>query len=230
MLKVLSTKLLDESLTDSAHAMGIDLTCEEFIRVLPLEIDMAELMSIQYDAMVFTSSNAVRCFFDNENIEVSDYTKPIYSISGKTKEELTDYSMEPVAIADNALQLADKILADKNIRSVLHICGNIKLDVLEKKLTASGVRYTPFTVCETLLNSILLRENYEAVMFFSPSGVDSFVMKNALDRDTLYCCIGDTTADTLRSINDKLTIILPIQPTPEAMLTLIKNYKFSTDI
>ena len=228
MLKVLSTKLLGEDIVDSAHKMGISLKCEDFIRIHELDFDISALKSLRYDTMAFTSSNAVNSFFGNEDIESSDYQVPIYALSGKTKEELENYDIVPVAIADNALQLADKILTDKNVRSVLHICGSLRLDVLENKLSEKGVTYIPFTVCETILNSTILDDTYDVVMFFSPSGIDSFVMKNELNLRTLYCCIGETTADKLKSINDKLIIIVPVKPSPEAMITMIKNYKKQT--
>lgn len=225
MLKVLSTKLLDEDLVETAHDMGISLICEEFIRIHELNFDVSVLKSLKYDAIVFTSSNAVNSFYGNENVDRPNHTIPVYAVSGKTKDELENYDIVPVAIADNANDLADKILADKRIRSVLHICGSLRLDVLENKLTASGVSYTPLTVCETILNSTILDDTYDVVMFFSPSGIDSFIMKNQLSHDTLYCCIGETTAERLKSINDKLTVIVPVQPTPEAMLKVIKNFK-----
>jgi len=238
MLKVLSTKLLDESLIKTARKMGIDLRCEEFIRVIPIDFDISALMSIQFDAMVFTSSNAVRSFFDNENVPPQSEllmspnedveSKPVFAVAGKTKDELIDLGIEPRASADNALLLADQILADPSIRSVIHICGNLKLDVLETKLAAAGVKYTPFMVCETLLSSKILEETYDVVMFFSPSGVDSLTMKNQLSRDVIYCCIGETTADSIRKIDAGLTIILPDQPSPEAMLAAIMKYKKQT--
>lgn len=228
MLKVLSTKLLSEDLIESAHKMGMSLKCEDFIRVHELDFDISALKALRYDAIVFTSSNAVSSFYGNEDLDRPDHAIPVYAISGKTQEELENYDIVPIAVADNANELADKILDNKNIRSVLHICGSLRLDVLENKLTAAGVGYIPFTVCETILNSTILDDIYDVVMFFSPSGIDSFVMKNELNPGTLYCCIGETTADRLKSINDKLIIIVPVKPTPEAMITMIKNYKKQT--
>jgi uroporphyrinogen-III synthase len=230
MLRVLSTKQLDEDLSDIALDMGIDLTCIDFIRVLDLDFDISALTPVSFDAMVFTSGNAVRSFFENEQIEASDWTKPIYAISGKTKDELAVYGIKAVATAANALELADRILEDTRIKSVLHICGNLRLEILEDKLKASGVGYTPFMVCETMMSSTILDTTFDAIMFYSPSGVESFAMKNKLNPDTLYCCIGGTTAEALRSKDAKLSVVISNEPTPEAMLTAIKDFKKGKEI
>jgi len=130
-----------------------------------------------------------------------------------------------VAVADSASQLADKIMVDKSIKSVLHICGNLKLDTLGDKLTASGISYKPLIVYETIPVSNEISEAYDAVMFYSPSGIDSFLMKNKLALDTLYCCIGEATADRLRSIDNSVNIVVAKQPTPEEMLKAIIENK-----
>jgi uroporphyrinogen-III synthase len=66
------------------------------------------------------------------------------------------------------------------------------------------------------------------VMFYSPSGVESFLSENKLNRDTLYCCIGDTTAAKLRKADGNATIIVSSAPTAEAMLFTIKNFEIKS--
>jgi uroporphyrinogen-III synthase len=138
---------------------------------------------------------------------------------------LAKHGISPIAVADNAKQLADLIIANGNVRSVLHICGNLTLDTLQNKLMTEGLSYMQLPVYETTLCNIELTKPFDAIMFYSPSGVESFFVKNKINIDTLYCCIGLTTAEKLKSINDKVDIILPKHPTPEAMLSAIKNFK-----
>lgn len=222
MLKVLSTKLLSESLIDSAHQMDIVLTCVDAILVNRVDFDLSDLSSLTYDALIFTSSNAVSNFFRNENpVEL----KHVYATSGKTKDELLKQGISLTAAADNAEQLAELIIGEGNVGSALHICGNLTLDTMKDKLTDAGIGYTQFQVYETVLNNIEINEPFDAVMFYSPSGIESFVAKNKVSSGTLYCCIGATTAEKLKSINNNVEIILPKQPSPEAMLTAIKNLK-----
>jgi uroporphyrinogen-III synthase len=231
MLKVLSTKLLGENLVDSASQLDIALTCLDFIEVRDLDFDIAIVNSLIFDAVVFTSSNAVTSFLKKAANALAPSPleraggEVIYSLSGKTKDELLKQGISTVAVADNAEQLADLIIANNKIRSVLHICGNLTLDTLQNRLMTAGLSYVQFQVYETVLNSIELNEDFDAIMFYSPSGVESFAMKNEINIDTLYCCIGLTTAEKLKSVNDKIDIILPKQPTPEAMLRAIKDFK-----
>lgn len=237
MLKVLSTKLLNESLVDSAREMDIALTCADFIKIGELDFDIEAMKSLIYDAVVFTSSNAVKSFFKKEAAIV---LSPLSfgegpgvrtcSLSGKTKDELIKLGISPLAVADCAEELADLVIANEKIQSVLHICGNLTLDTLQNKLMTAGLSYVQLPVYETVLNSVEINEPFDAIMFYSPSGVESFVMKNEINFDTLYCCIGLTTAEKLKSANDKVDIILPTQPTPEAMLRAIRDFKKGKEI
>jgi uroporphyrinogen-III synthase len=209
--------------------MDIALTCVDFIKVHDVDFHLAALKPLIYDALVFTSSNAVNSFFRNGNVEPTAL-KPVYAISGKTKNELLKLGMSPIVVADNAEQLADLIIANGSIKSVLHICGNLALDTLQHRVSTADIGYMQIQVYETVLNSVEINEPFDAIMFYSPSGVESFTIKNEIDTDTLYCCIGLTTAEKLKTVNDKVDIILPTQPTPEAMLIAIRDFKKGKEI
>ncbi len=232
MLKVLSTKLLDKSLIDSAREIGIALTCVDLISIQNVSFDTS--LTSGSDAVVFTSSNAVKSFFENVRLSKSSLgdsgIKQVFALSGKTKDELAHNGIISLAVADSAALLADMISADSRIRSVLHICGNLKLDTLENKLRTSGIECHSLIVYETILTGIKMDQTFDAIMFYSPSGVDSFLIKNKLNKDTLYCCIGATTAEKLQSIDQTIDVILPAQPAPYAMLTAIRDLKKPKDI
>jgi uroporphyrinogen-III synthase len=229
MLKVLSTKLLDEKLIAAAREMGMKLDCIEVIGTHALDYDISLLRSDSYDAIVFTSSNAAKAVAPLSFGEGPGVRK-IYALSGKTKDELKKNGITPIAVADNAEQLSEKIISAGNIKSVLHVCGNLKLNVLENKLAAAGISYKPLVVYETIPLGNEISETYDAIMFYSPSGVESFLTKNKLDRYTLYCCIGETTAGKLKSIDGNVNLSVPKEPIPEAMLEAIKEIKISKEI
>ncbi len=230
MLRVLSTKILDEKLVDTARDVGMSLDCIEVIGMRVVDFDRSALQSDTYDAIVFTSSNAVKSFLGNKEATALAPSpleraggEVIYSISGKTKDELEKNGIVPVAVADSSEQLAEKIVSEGNVRSALHICGNLRMDVLEKKLTAAGISYKELVVYETKPLDNKVDASYDAVMFYSPSGVESFLEKNKLNRDILYCCIGETTAAKLKSIDGNVKIVVAKEPKLEAMLTAIKQ-------
>ena len=230
MLRVLSTKILDEKLVDTARDMGMSLDCMEVIGTRVLDFDRSALQSDTYDAIVFSSSNAVKSFLGNKETTVLAPSpleraggEVVFAISGKTKDELEKNGIVPVAVGDSSEQLAEKIVSEGTIRSVLHICGNLRMDVLEKKLMAADISYKALVVYETLPLDNKVDASYDAVMFYSPSGVDSFSTKNKLNHDTLYCCIGETTAAKLKGIDGNVIIVVAKEPKPEAMLTAIKQ-------
>ena len=78
-------------------------------------------------------------------------------------------------------------------------------------------------VYETKQKSYKINQAFDGILFFSPSGVKSFLENNALDNKTCFC-IGTTTAKALE--NRTKNIIIASQPTVENVIDeVIKYYK-----
>ena len=68
-----------------------------------------------------------------------------------------------------------------------------------------------------------IKESFDGVLFYSPSGVNSFLENNTLENKTCFC-IGTTTAKALE--NRTKNIVIASQPTVENVITeVIKYYK-----
>ena len=70
----------------------------------------------------------------------------------------------------------------------------------------------------------MLNEQFDAVLFLSPSGVESFFAANKLKDETVCCCMGTTTASALREKFSTAKIISPKEPSPESMIDAIVRY------
>lgn len=221
-MKVLSTKTLDPKTIAYAHSLNLDVQCIDFIKIEPSEFD---LPNGTFDFIIFTSSNAVRFFFEHEKSVEFLIDKKILSLSGKTKEELLGNNIQPVFTADNTADLARLIIQTKTAGSVLHVCGNLALNVLEEKLKIEGIAYTQLIVYQTRLQrDIILNAQFDAIMFYSPSGVESFFTRNHIRNEMVCCCIGETTAISLKEKWRNAKIILPQHTSPESMIDAIEQY------
>lgn len=224
MKQVLSGKTLNEETLAYARALDLNIQCLDFIEIKPLTLDLSELESNAFDGIAFTSSNAVKFFVMNPYCKELLNNKNIFSLSGKTANGLVKLGVEPRLLAANAESLADKII-DSKYKSILHPCGNLRLDALGDKLKEVRIKYLPLLVYETLSNTaIKLSTTYDAIMFFSPSGVESFFSSNHWAVSAIACCIGETTVEAFQKHQRNATIITPELPTPESMLKTIANY------
>lgn len=144
-------------------------------------------------SVIFTSVRAVKSFFKNG---FHIYNK-IYVVGRKTEEELKNKEIEAFKVARNANELADFIIEHCYNESFLHFCGDLALDVLDEKLSSRNISYRREIVYRTELLFPIVKKRYNAIVFFSPSGVKSFVRNNHLEGKEIFA-IGNTTANEIR--------------------------------
>ena len=221
MKKVLSTKTLNDEIISKARSLNLDVTCIDFIKTIKVDFKLNSIPE-NIDAIVFTSSNAVNYLFQNNFASSLIENKNVFSVSGKTKEALIKHNIKPLETADNADDLADLILMHNELKSVLHVCGNLALDTLKEKLEAKPVSYFPLVVYETVLLNEIVKDDFDAVMFYSPSGVESFFASNKMNKDALYCCIGNTTGEACtKQTNGAAKIIIADNAMPQSMIDVL---------
>ena len=225
MKKVLSTKTLDGETLAYALTQNLDVQCEDFIETTAFPFKLELLNGKSFDALAFTSPVAVKYFFENKNAIAFATGKQIFAIQGKTREELLVKGFKADIIAASANELAVAVIKSGTSKDVLHICGNLRLPVLEEELYKGGVQYTDLMVYQTGTKAKKIAVNsFDAIMFYSPSGVESFLTRNELNDNMVCCCIGNTTAQALKEKKNSATIILAEQPTPQSMLFELANY------
>jgi len=199
--KILITRELDELSEILAKKMGLDVVVEPMIRIEFAENSKelaAQISAADYDAIAFTSQNAVRAFSEiifQEKIKVPEVK--FFSIGDSTARHLKLLDVEPLVPAQNdAVHLADMILKDKAIRTVLFPCAEHHLEDLPEWLRRQKVEVKEMIVYTTLqLKKKIDLNGIEAIVFLSPSAVKSFFAANK-DIDSIPCfAIGRTTAE-----------------------------------
>ena len=225
MKKVLSTKTLDGDALAYAQTQNLDVQCIDFIETTAIPFHLENIFLKNFDAIAFTSANAVKYFFKNSGEKDLLKGKQVYALQGKTSEELLARGIITDLGANSASELADVIISGKSARSVLHVCGNLKLAVLEQKLDHALIKYEDLVVYQTLtLVNKKVTGPFDAILFFSPSGVDGFMALNNFENETVCCCIGQTTRLALKEKRSAANIILPDQPSPISMLSAVTDY------
>ena len=102
-------------------------------------------------------------------------------------------------------------------------CGNIRRNTIPAFFQQNKIAYNEIVVYETKLKPHQIKETFDGILFFSPSGVNSFLEKNSLENKMCFC-IGTTTSKTLE--NRTKNIVIASQPTVENVITeVIKYYK-----
>jgi len=230
--KVLSTKKLEPSLVEQAKQHDIEIIEQEFISVTPIlskekqhEV-MPWVLSNDLHHIVFTSANAVEAI-KNYLREGATWFVPnwnVFCISGKTKSSLKPYISDEkiMATAEYGKDLAQRII-ECEVKEIVFFCGNKRRDELPAILKRAGVTVHEVVVYETVETPAVATNEIDAILFFSPSAVQSFFSVNQLNNNTICVAIGETTANSIKDFT-KNKIITSELPNQEMMLAaLIKN-------
>ncbi|HAY3550797.1 uroporphyrinogen-III synthase [Elizabethkingia meningoseptica] len=166
---------------------------------------------------IFTSIQGVKAIKESVNFP-SD--AQFYVVGEKSQHALETLGYSVKIIAKNALELSDKIQCLNPVK-IMHFCSSKALSTLRDKLTESGFDYIENIVYETLPLYPVQNTPADALVFFSPSGVESFMKNNTIVKEKLFA-IGETTAKSLKSFTDK-NIIKSEHETLEDLLRVIKD-------
>ncbi len=210
---ILFTKKLDEAAVSKKLGAGISCDFEEVIAIHHHQVAPFDLKGY---SILFTSVNGVRSFFENgfqlnENFTESDYNK-VYAVGNKTKQELRKQGFGTFKVLNYASELSEFITEHSVHEKFLHFCGNLSLDVLDRALPLQNIWYKKIEMYRTELLYPTFEKNYSALVFFSPSGVQSYIKNNSLENKTLFA-IGTTTEKELQNYTEQ-----PIYISPKANL------------
>jgi uroporphyrinogen-III synthase len=227
-MNVLSTKKLTPYLIDQAKSQyGFNIICQPFTEIKPVDFVCSPNIIDAFDAIAFTSANAVLYFLEKPLFRSVASKKIIVSLEGATRKELQLWNLVPKIIASNAVALGKIIRSRKDqlsIKKLLHPVGNLTLPILREEILKSGIEYHDLHVYNTELCPLAVDSSpYEAILFFSPSIVDSFAISNRFLIQRIYVCIGLTTYNRLRNYSEVVTALIADNPSPESMLMALHN-------
>ncbi|MFA9191889.1 uroporphyrinogen-III synthase [Flavobacterium sp. FZUC8N2.13] len=217
-MKILATKILTESQKKPLIEAGLELIENDFISTQIKPFDLKNTN----ESLIFTSQNSVECILKHPELETLK-AKKIYCVGIKTKNLLTENGFEVIAYTGYAADLAEIITLIYKSESYTFFSGNKRRDTLPDALKEAGVIFNEIEVYETTLTPQKIKGTVDAVLFFSPSGVESYLADNKLKNEICFC-IGETTASALE--NKTKNIVIADQPTIEDVIeVVIEEYK-----
>ena len=209
-VNILSTRPIGKTLIDDASSHDIIIDEISFIETVEKIDDntakkIKELSNKNINA-VFTSMNAVNAI---DEYVTSNCQWKIFCIGNTTKNLLVNiFDKENIlGAADNAAALSEKIIATSGVSKVYFFCGDLRRDELPEKLKSNGIEVEEIITYNTVFTSQKVSKNYDGILFFSPSAVESFFKKNNPGGNTKFFAIGNTTAEALKTFTDQSIII-----------------------
>ena len=223
---ILFTRKAEDEVRELAESKGLLADFLPFIETDPIVTAETRsrlvALATQKATVIFTSANAVR--YTKNLIEELDPDWEVHCIGRVTALEVErQFSKSKITLkANNAAELAEKILASTNDEHFYFICGRQRRNELPDKLAAGNRKLEEVVVYETRLTPHKLNRSYDAVVFMSPTAVESFFSANG-DQTPVYFCIGKTTATAVQGYS-KNAVILSNGPDQETLIDTIAGY------
>lgn len=215
-IRILSTKKLGSNQRQFLLNAGFSVIEADFITTTSKDFKIEGT----FDSMIFTSQNAVKSFLENKKaIQLKE--KKVFCVGSKTKTLLEQNSYNVTVSREYASELSEVIVNDFQNESFVFFSGNLRRETLPEAIKKAKIPLQEITVYETLLTPQKINSPVDGLLFFSPSGVQSYLKDNLIEEQDCFC-IGTTTAEALEKITDK--IIIAKQQTVENVIIQTIHY------
>lgn len=217
-IKILSTKKLSTIQKEALVNADFNVIEADFIKTEDKPFELKEVN----DNLIFTSQNAVHSLLSHPKCAELK-TKNVFCVGLKTKILLSENGFNVDVYTGYASDLAEIITLIHPNDSFTFFSGNMRRETLPQALKEENVTFNEIQVYETTLTPQKIKDSVEVILFFSPSGVESYLKDNTIKKETCFC-IGETTAEALQKITKN--IIIAENPTIEDVIEeCINEYK-----
>tara|TARA_B110000263_G_scaffold249058_1_gene265505 strand:+ start:159 stop:821 length:663 start_codon:yes stop_codon:yes gene_type:complete len=190
--KVLSTKNLTPSQKKQISNPQFSLFEKNFININPIKFSFTG----SNDAVIFSSKNAVKIVLSNIKIKELLINNKIFCVGPETRKLLKKNNLNVVFSTTNGSELGDCLVQKKLNKNFIFFCGTKRSEDIENMLIANDLSIQIIEVYTTDLIPLKIDEEFDAILFFSPSAVKSFTNLNSI-RNARCFCIGSSTASAL---------------------------------
>ncbi len=217
-INILSTKELAITQTD-LFGKEIGFKMSDFISIRYNRLK-PKVVKNPIENVIITSQNGVDALLQNFSSEELSF-KNIYCVGRRTK-RLIERKISKVTHVENSVkELADYLTKQKEVKEVTYFCGNKKRDELEEILLKNEFIIHNVEVYRTLLNTRNFENDFDGIMFYSPSGIESYLIDNPNKKPTAFC-IGQTTANEAKKHFDKVEVAQ--LATIESVIKLVNDH------
>ncbi len=196
--RILSTKILSRSQKELLLNAGLGVVEHNFISIVPLDFKVNDLPR----NIIFTSKNAVKAVLDRPNVHLPN-TVRMYCVGEKTASLLKERGYTVVKTAPYGQELGRKIIESGIREPFLFFCGRKRRPEMPELLRQNGIDLTEIEVYDTGLTPKKIDCTFDGVLFFSPSGVQSYYSLNEAPESVAFC-IGETTASEAKKYSPQV--------------------------
>ncbi|MDO5104565.1 uroporphyrinogen-III synthase [Capnocytophaga sp.] len=216
MIPILSTRKLNLQQRNELSEKGFSLMEKDFIRIDFIDFKLNRAG----DLLLFTSQNAVRSVLRNPKVS---YLKsiPCICVGEKTATLLVENGWKVIHFEEYAVSLGKYIVQNCLNNEITFFSGNLRRDILPNVLKDNKIQYSEIQVYRTLLQAEKINSKQKGILFFSPSGVQSFLCWNHFS-DEIAFCIGKTTADEV--LKHTKHCVISKKPTVESLVACVISY------
>lgn len=194
MIRILSTRILAPRQKEIFPDQGFHLEEYNAIHIAFRKF----VLDLEPDNYILTSQNAVRGLLraidelplPEKRIEAR--AKTCFCVGSKTAGLLEENGLKVKKTAKNSKELAEFIAKSHKNETFLFICGNRRREDLPAILKENTVQYKEIIAYDTQSRHQPFKTAFDGVLFFSPSGVQSYTALNDLSKSTAFC-IGTST-------------------------------------
>ena len=209
MKSVLSTKKLSPSQRELLVNAGISLVDYNAINIEFVPFKAPNTV----ENAIFTSQNAVKAYLNEKDqlpspLEGEGSGVRMFCVGEKTKSLLEENGFKVVKMTEYASELASHLVENHKNDSFHFFCGNIRSDEIPSKLKENHIAFEEIEVYKTTLNPKKFDRQFDAILFFSPSGVRSYCEErsNLINDEPTFVCIGTTTASEAKKYSENVVI------------------------
>jgi len=227
-MNLLSTKKLTEAQKAHFGETNISLTEYDAISIDFLNV----ILPSEVENAIFTSQNAVR------SIDFTQITiKTCFCVGEKTKQLLEEKGQKVIKSCNYGHELADFLVENYEKDAFYFFCGNLRRDIISEKLKKAKITLFEVKTYETRLNFVKFDQKWDGILFFSPSGVESFSIGNLRNKviaeqmrndGTAAICIGKTTASEAKKHFNK--VVIAESTSIESVIERAINYNYKKQL
>ena len=213
--KIYSTKKLSEKQKELVLA-GVGVEDSDFIKIRPIRVAKKELPETIGD-IVISSKNGLENLLMSFDADALDFDQ-IHCVGRRTKKMIEQKLGKVTTVAPSASALVEKLNGEKG-KIFTYFCGEQRLDTIPNALSKDNT-VQEVKVYKTMPSPVKIDDSFKAVLFFSPSGVQSFISENEIR--PIAICIGDTTAKEAEAYFD--TVKVSKMPNVESMISTANEF------
>lgn len=200
MSTLLSTKKLTSAQENSIFGAGFSLVSYDAIAIEFIDFEINKHIANS----IFTSQNAVRAVLQHSLVPKLTLGN-CFCVGEKTSSLLLKNGYKIRETAETASKLADIIVKNYQTESFVFFTGDRRRDELPAQLEKFNISFKETITYRTTLKPHAFHQNFDGVLFFSPSGVESYFQRNNLVEGVAFC-IGPTTAEAAKKYTNSIEI------------------------